>query len=908
MAIQTTLNYDQSGNFTFDTNKVEFVSSSARLKNDGQSDAQTFSDTFDSATGKTFSATDVEITGGVARLKDQATTDTYTEDFNDATGLTFDTNKVEISGGAQAQLKFVDNTGQTFDQDFSSSTGFTFDSSDTEFTGGVLQQLDNTPADSVLGATYTTDVNANWNTDGSTTGTVVGGAAVSGGKLDCKGNTNDGVSYDIDNNDGQAAIKFKYTPNYTGNPPNNIDVIGIAEPSGNNNRIRLTHSPSGDTWRIWLNNNIGTALYTATTIGSSGVGLTSGTEYEIELNWDNVAGTIRLFQDGALHGTLSPGAWDFTSNAAEVRVGAALGAYSKAEAEFDDVVFFSTVQHTAAYTSGYSLPETVYIEDTITFPQFSYTGGGSVQTFTALATVGETGSPRFNMNGLYWSGAAWVSSDDSYAQMNDSATINTNIGTLPASDTLDVKMGTVSNNTQEAISNFQVTYTGQEYATDNPTIDIDTALTNTNTISSYDSFTETIGTSGSDAVQYQLSDDNGSTFKYWSGAAWVTASGYAQSNSGSDVNTNIGTFPITASGIKVKVFLHSDDGTTTPNIGNLSIGYTKEEYVTTNPTIVYDADNITNSFTSVEFTSFTETSIKTGSDEIKYTLSTDSGTTFQYWTGSAWANADNTYAQSSTASDINTNIGTLDNPNNTLLVKIFLHSADDTTTPQLQTLQIGYNDIKYATDEPTVVNNVGQVMDALTEFSETVTKPSGTDIQYIVTVDSQDKYWSGAAWVNSDGTFAQSNTAAVINTNASSLDLSSGHTVKFKALLDSDGTDTPILTSLTYGYSFFISEPTSPNTCVVYGFLKDIGLTNVSGATVTIYGDTIEHGSFLISNNKSTTTNSSGYFEFTLVETATVTQTVNFRIESTVDSKAETFNRRGITVPNQVSANITELI
>lgn len=50
-------------------------------------------------------------------------------------------------------------------------------------------------------------------------------------------------------------------------------------------------------------------------------------------------------------------------------------------------------------------------------------------------------------------------------------------------------------------------------------------------------------------ITYRLSDDGASTWKYWNGAAWVTSASTAQSNSASDVNTNIDVFPVTTSGI-----------------------------------------------------------------------------------------------------------------------------------------------------------------------------------------------------------------------------------------------------------------------------------------------------------------------------------------------------------------------
>lgn len=64
---------------------------------------------------------------------------------------------------------------------------------------------------------------------------------------------------------------------------------------------------------------------------------------------------------------------------------------------------------------------------------------------------------------------------------------------------------------------------------------------------------------GSCTVKYQLSKD-GSTYKYWNGSAWATASGLAQANDSSTISSNIGTFTSqVGTGILYwKAFLSSD--------------------------------------------------------------------------------------------------------------------------------------------------------------------------------------------------------------------------------------------------------------------------------------------------------------------------------------------------------------
>ncbi|QQR78854.1 MAG: hypothetical protein IPJ68_01080 [Candidatus Moraniibacteriota bacterium] len=64
---------------------------------------------------------------------------------------------------------------------------------------------------------------------------------------------------------------------------------------------------------------------------------------------------------------------------------------------------------------------------------------------------------------------------------------------------------------------------------------------------SWDTFSTTETANGG-TITYRLSDDGGTTWKYWDGAAWVASSGFTQANDETTVNTNISTFPVTEDG------------------------------------------------------------------------------------------------------------------------------------------------------------------------------------------------------------------------------------------------------------------------------------------------------------------------------------------------------------------------
>jgi len=108
------------------------------------------------------------------------------------------------------------------------------------------------------------------------------------------------------------------------------------------------------------------------------------------------------------------------------------------------------------------------------------------------------------------------------------------------------------------------------------------------------------------------------------------------------------------------------------------------KYYFTDDTIITNS-----SFVLDELLGFLETSIKTGTDEIKYNLK--KGTSWYYWNGTAWAVSNGTYAQANTAAEIQINKATFTTEGVFSAVKIFLHSVDGSTTPEIDNILITYN-------------------------------------------------------------------------------------------------------------------------------------------------------------------------------------------------------------------------
>lgn len=122
-------------------------------------------------------------------------------------------------------------------------------------------------------------------------------------------------------------------------------------------------------------------------------------------------------------------------------------------------------------------------------------------------------------------------------------------------------------------------FTTTPYSADINTAQPTTAVF-TSGVQAYDAFTASETANGG-SITYRLSDDNGSTWKYYSGG-WTTSASTAQANSATDIHTNIGSFPISSSGILWQAILDGD-GTQQVTINEISIGGIADSTGPTNP-------------------------------------------------------------------------------------------------------------------------------------------------------------------------------------------------------------------------------------------------------------------------------------------------------------------------------------
>jgi len=626
----------------------------------------TVNTTYTTPANYTYDSDVIEVTGGQAQLKlKESAPAEFIQNMDNTTrdASTYESDKVEWDG-TKVQKKLNDETGLTFNQPFDSSVGFTFDAAKSEITAGQLQQKDLLPTNSVNWATYTSLKDLNYSLSGSLVATDNGTPTITGNKLDCTGFTANGVYYDnaaLAALADEGSIVVKYTPNYTTAPAGNINILQLSQPGGgNNNRITMTNSPSGNNLRLFVYDATGASIHSAYIV--IGFPAVSGTTYEIKLTWKASTGVMSILIDGAAVGSTPATIFTRTNTATRLSVGATPTVYNLADGSFEDIIC-KTGFNNATYTPGYTLPENRYTEDLITYPAFTYSGLGAIQAFTNISAT-QTGINKFNVNDQYYSGG-WVASDNTRTQMNTIAEILANIATLPASDTVTLKQRTLDSTTQLSISDITLTYTGQGYLASNIILP-ELEYTGVGTLQAFDSF----ATTDSGSPRFTIQIGRSGNFLYWTGAAWVTSDGtFAQANDATTFNANVGSLAIVGE-VYGQFTAHFDNSANLMSLTQLIATVSGQGYAATSPTIYKTAGDTIN---TLQLNSFTETSGASTTGNIYYQLSAD-GTIWEYWDGAAWVTAVgatdyNTAAE--IAADIRSYLGS---GTKTIYVKAFLVS------------------------------------------------------------------------------------------------------------------------------------------------------------------------------------------------------------------------------------------
>lgn len=209
-----------------------------------------------------------------------------------------------------------------------------------------------------------------------------------------------------------------------------------------------------------------------------------------------------------------------------------------------------------------------------------------------------------------------------------------------------------------------------------------------------------------------------------------------------------------------------------------------------------------------------------------------------YWTGTEWVSNDDTYNQANDPATFAANAASLP-VNGEIYGQFKIYFTDSSSQSSFADLIITLTAQIYPLDNPTLEINSQWYIDDLESFIEVATKTGSDEIKYILKKGTVSYYYSGTAWVESDGTYSQSNTAAEIQANkASFTDIKTYFGIVI-SLHSNNGITTPEIDTLTIQYSYAGDIPDTINECIVWGtFLDEEGnpmlgpvkvyLTNVS--------------------------------------------------------------------------------
>lgn len=209
------------------------------------------------------------------------------------------------------------------------------------------------PANVLLDAEYSngSSIDATYVSAGSLTPSATNASpGVTSGKLDLTANTSQWVEYAptaVESATQTGAIRFRYTPNYSGTPTNPMEIVGIGNTGNSINQVVIEHFNDGSIYfEMW--DSLGSIIFSF----GSPYSAVSGTMDEFEFNWDITAGATRVFQNGTQLGATNTSTGSRTTSIGGLWVGTNPQlAANGSNFSITDLVVYDAVQHTTTFSS-----------------------------------------------------------------------------------------------------------------------------------------------------------------------------------------------------------------------------------------------------------------------------------------------------------------------------------------------------------------------------------------------------------------------------------------------------------------------------------------------------------------------------------------------------------------------------
>jgi len=393
------------------------------------------------------------------------------------------------------------------------------------------------------------------------TGTLGGSASVHDGYLDA---ANGYEEFPIDNfvsmSSSAGCIRKRIAFTYSGASP---AIQYIIQTSPNvASRVYLVHNSAFI--QCYITNSGGTTIYSMVFSWTP----SADTIYEFEVDWTSTHAYI--FINGQLQDSDTG-----SLNIAEPSL-FRIGGGANTAFKIYDIAVFDTLQHSSNYTPDWlTFYETIYLESSLVFPEMEHIGDGSIKLFnyllmTYIGNLGILLEIDRSGNKLWWNGSSWVVSDGTYVQSTDLTTFNLHSTSLPVDGAKYGQFTVIfpDSNTQGSISELTANMkVNIGYSTSNPKCS-NSEVIRTDAIESIEMNTSI---SGSDVISMTMEVDG--VEKYWNGIAWASSSGYSQSNTLSEINTNISTLLDAPADVRWILYLHSENGSTTPIVPSLTVNF-----------------------------------------------------------------------------------------------------------------------------------------------------------------------------------------------------------------------------------------------------------------------------------------------------------------------------------------------
>jgi hypothetical protein len=740
----------------------------------------------------------------------------------------YTTNQADVTGG-KGQLSLVDKPSQNFNQPFDNDTGFTYDSLRAEFASGLVRQKSVVLNPDLLYYNNFNDLNGVPEV-GSGTFTPTGSSTVNTGKI---------VIFPGAFNDATASVnqiglgdtftfRSEYIPQYSGSPTDQINAVNIFE-SGVD-QVQLLHKTSGQL-AVMIQAG-GVTLLASTDVGAYSP--TSGSGDEIEISVDLPNNSVWVYLNGTrIYQNLSLPSGSFTWNpAANVFYGNS-GGPSFTTGHWDNLSFFSSVQHTgASYTPAES---TAGLSFHTNFNDGSTNAGiasGSSAIVTGPSTTSDSGFSGFgktldgNLNEiLEWDALGGNANHQNQLTLrfmwNPSfATVPNAPGVNGVHCLLSLRDPASASNVFPHISyaNGVELFVGGSSNSFAPGAfgcqiydDSGTAIQQKN----FGAFDRSLyGTWIEVELNLDFAAGSGRLFLdgVQFGTAWSWAP-FSRASFPSQYRVTLNTALNNTTDVDSATYDALSIFDNIKHISNYTAGtveyYLYEESKVDLPTFSYAGLGAIQSLDSLSLTS---------SGGEKYIIDG------KYWDGAAWSVSDGSFAQANSLSEVNTNISSIVLDDSSM-VPVSVVFPDGSTQESVDNLTLEHTGQQYATD-----GNIKVLSSVLASNIEgltaTLNEPTVSQkVRFVADVNGNDMYWDGSQWAASNCTIVQSNTLADMNTNLPTLLAGDVlNDVFMKVLFETGDQDaTPDIDEMTITFNTTIVEIEE---CLVSANLENI-LVNV---------------------------------------------------------------------------------